>query len=106
MIIHDFHAARADHTIVPAKADAPLSIDPDTPLTGAVSLELFKPVPGKIRHIGQTCRHTKPIQHALRPLSEGLELPDFSPPANRFVCAFAKLRIMLDFDAMYALRQA
>ncbi|MEJ0040776.1 MAG: hypothetical protein WDM81_00475 [Rhizomicrobium sp.] len=76
MIVYDFDIARTGRIAVPTKADAPLIVDPDAPLSAAISLELFKPVPREIRDIGQTRRCTQPIQHPFRPWSKRLELLD------------------------------
>lgn len=44
MIVDDFDIKGV--AVFPAEADAPLVIDPDTPLAGAVAGELFEPVAG------------------------------------------------------------
>src|SRR5438876_3118513 len=59
MVVHDFHVLRA---VMPVKADAPLIVDPDTELAGAIPLELFQAVPAESRQLAQTPRGVQPAQ--------------------------------------------
>jgi len=42
MVVDDFNVKTV--AVLPAETDAPLIVDPDAPLTGAVASELFEPV--------------------------------------------------------------
>ena len=45
MVIDDFDVGTV--AVFPAKADAPLVVDPDAPLAGPITGERFKPVAGR-----------------------------------------------------------
>ena len=66
MIIDDLHVDRVPRS--PSKANAPLLVDADAHLSGAVSLQNLEPITRRVPQILQCCRSMELPQSAKRPI--------------------------------------
>ena len=68
MIIHDFD--RYGSRTVPGKANAPLVVDPDTPLAAPITFERLQPVARRYRQILQPTGRIDDLEFVLGPLDQ------------------------------------
>jgi hypothetical protein len=79
MVIDDLNATWTRSAAVPQETDAPLVIDPDTPLAFAIPTQLLQMMAGEGSDIGKAHRHIEPIQHHFGFAPEWLERLDPFP---------------------------
>lgn len=92
VVVDDFNVISV--SILKAKADAPLVVDPDAIRTTSITLQSFKPIPRRYVQGTETISNVKLHQFALGKSLQIYELPNSIPPKNRLVSLIWKHRII------------
>jgi hypothetical protein len=84
MVIHDFDALGT--VVAPYEADAPLVIDPDAVLAGALATQQFQPIAGWRRQVAQLLSLVKLQQLALGNTLHIVGEATREPPMKQRLC--------------------
>jgi hypothetical protein len=93
MVVDNFNVRGTNCPTRPLETDAPLHVDPDAELTGAIALESFKPIAAERSYVFEAGSRIKDFEPPIGLVRKPLEFPDVSTSRE---CSSPIIPIALD----------